>query len=117
MLQLKIVAVQRWRRMSPIARKRWIEQAVDETLNGIEAAGRELDNFERFQISGALSGSFSGLYDFGKCCIGLVSTPKDQINMESFNANDDLQGLNITQFRRLLLEIKSCPALDRPIFN
>ena len=65
-------------------KKQWIEQAIGEVLDHIEAAGRELDDFERVQISGALSGALSGLYDFGRCCIALIDTPKDQINM-AFN--------------------------------
>jgi hypothetical protein len=105
MSQIRIVAIERWRRMSDAAKKRWIESAVEEALNEIEAADRELDDFERVQICGALSGALSGLYDFGRCCVVLLDTPKDQINMTSYSRNEDLRLLDVEQLRQSLAEI------------
>ncbi len=117
MTQIKIVAIERWRRMSPAAKKQWIEYAIGEALDYIEAAGRELDDFERVQISGALSGALSGFYDFGRCCIVLIYTPKDQIDMASYSRNEDLHLLDIEQFRKSLSAISGYPVREIPVFK
>ena len=117
MSQVKIVAIERWRRMSPAAKKQWIEHAVGEVLDYIEVADRELDDFERVQISGALSGALSGLYDFGRVCVVLIDTPKDQINMASYSRNEDLHLLDIAELRKSLSAVSGYPVREIPVLR
>lgn len=113
---VQIVTVQRWRRMSPAAKHRWIEYAVKDRLDFIQASSRELSDFERIQLSGALSGALSGFYDFSRLCLVLVNAPSGINNIMALEPTEDLHLLGLPELRAILGRIAVFPPSGEPLF-
>ena len=112
----QVVTVMRWRRMSPAAKHRWIEYAVRERLDFIEASSRELSDFERIQLSGALSGALSGFYDFSRLCLIVMQAPTGLNNLMSVEPTEDLHLLGLAELRGILARVSENIPLRGPLF-
>lgn len=113
---VQIVTIQRWRRMSPTAKHRWIECAVRERLDFIQAGAREPSDFERVQLSGALSGALSGFYDFSRHCLVLVQEPPSVNNTVTVDPNEDLHLVGLAELRGILATIAIHIPSRRPLY-
>lgn len=112
----QIVTATRWRRMSPGAKHRWIEYAVRERLDAIQASSRDMSDFERIQLSGALSGALSGFYDFSRLCLVLVHSPPNLNNLMALEPTEDLHLLGLAELRGILARIAIFPPAGGPLY-
>jgi hypothetical protein len=100
-----------WHQMPATARKLDCEAAIERALAFIKAAEREPDDWERFQLCGALSGVMSGMYGYARTCAALALTPPSERSPEGAHRyREELDQADLQHLTRALKYVRGMPA-------